>query len=147
MDPYVRFWKLVYKTDNCWFWIGAVSEKGYGKFYFDGKSRRAHRVAFLFTYGFWPNKDLMHSCDTPACVRPDHLGEGTHLENHQDSARKGVNPNLARMHKKRCSRGHLRTPENINITSQGAKECRRCKKILSLRRSLHGRTSIRSNRR
>ena len=32
---------------------------------------------------------IMHSCDTPVCVNPDHLSLGTNAENAADASRKG----------------------------------------------------------
>ena len=35
-----RFWRNVFKTENCWFWIGALSS-GYGVLNVDGRSQKA----------------------------------------------------------------------------------------------------------
>jgi hypothetical protein len=32
---------------------------------------------------------VMHACDNPQCVRPDHLSAGTRSDNMQDAVRKG----------------------------------------------------------
>lgn len=32
---------------------------------------------------------MLHSCDNPSCVRPDHLFEGTQQDNMDDKVRKG----------------------------------------------------------
>jgi len=49
----------------------------------------AHRAAWFLEHGVWPELDLLHQCDTPACVRPDHLLEGTNDDNVQDKMSKG----------------------------------------------------------
>ena len=134
-----RFWKYVYKTDSCWFWIGFTNEKGYGIFNFKQKTplRRAHHVAWFFAHGVWPSY-LMHTCDTPQCVNPDHLRESTNLENHQDSSRKGVNPNLERMNKQFCKWGHPRTETNLYTSKDGPRQCRVCAKLRARRRRENG---------
>lgn len=80
------FWAKVEKTSTCWLWKGARSRKGYGVVSMEGWSRRAHRVSFFLEHGRWPADGLLvlHQCDTPACVRPSHLREGTHLDNSFD---------------------------------------------------------------
>jgi predicted XRE-type DNA-binding protein len=52
---------------------------------------RAHRFAWFLTYGKLPEKDLLHECDTPLCVNPKHLSEGTQAENIADCVRKNRN--------------------------------------------------------
>ncbi len=86
-----RFWAKVNKTPGqgpqgrCWLWTGGLNEKGYGRH----GNAKAHRVACELVKGPIPEGlILLHSCDTPACVRPAHLKPGTHLENKHDSIAK-----------------------------------------------------------
>ena len=89
-----RFWSKVEKSDGCWVWTGGLFANGlgYGQFQFEGHPVLAHRMAWKFAYGVWPDEDLAHTCDTPACVRLDHLFEATSLENNRDMNRKKRNP-------------------------------------------------------
>ena len=52
-------------------------------------TRLAHRVVFMMHHGRVIERDLMHHCDNPPCVRPSHLREATHKENMADRAAKG----------------------------------------------------------
>lgn len=86
------FWQFVLKSDGCWLWQGNKSPKGYGVISYEGKAWRAHRLAYMFTFGGFPNNlCVLHRCDNPSCVRPDHLFLGTHRDNNSDRARKGRN--------------------------------------------------------
>lgn len=91
-DLPTRFWSKVKKTDGCWLWIAGKSPDGYGKFLLSKReTKRAHRVAWWLHHGAWPNPDLylLHLCNEPLCVRPDHLREGTQAENIQQASREG----------------------------------------------------------
>lgn len=83
-----RFLKYVEKTNYCWNWIGATSKKGYGQFAVNRKTTLAHRVA----HKLWkedPNKlQVLHTCDNPKCVNPDHLWLGTNKDNVNDRVNK-----------------------------------------------------------
>jgi len=90
LNTFQRFMKFVNKTDNCWLWSGAKKgSKNYGSFSIQGKDYRAHRVSYEHFYGQF-NKDLnvLHHCDNPACIRPEHLFLGTHQENMIDKVNK-----------------------------------------------------------
>lgn len=80
--------KLVAQGD-CLVFTGSLTPKGYGSFYFKGKTYRAHRVAFELHHGREPNGLLMHSCDNPACCNVEHLSEGDDLMNQRDCIDKG----------------------------------------------------------
>lgn len=118
-----RFWRYVVKTDGCWIWIGATASFGYGRIQREGgkqgKADRAHRVSWLLHYGEIPlGMWVLHQCDEPSCVRPDHLFLGTHTDNMLDMAAKGRSTKRAV-----CKRGHVRTPENVAPD----RDCKRCR--------------------
>ena len=84
-DPVSRFWAKVDLTQQvtraeltpCWLWCGAVNEDGYGLMKVDGRKRRVHRLSYTWFAGEIGNLCVLHKCNTPACVRPDHLYLGT----------------------------------------------------------------------
>ena len=90
-DIIERFWSKVKKTESCWSWIGSRDVGEYGAFSV-GKhvQYKAHRVAWYLVSGVDPgNLFVLHHCDSPWCVRPDHLFLGTNRDNMEDMARKG----------------------------------------------------------
>jgi len=93
----------VIKTEDCWEWNGA-NDGRYGIVWLNGRNHKAHRVAYVLAYGQIPN-DLMvlHHCDNPRCVRPDHLFLGTQSDNLIDCSKKGRNG--AKTHPERLACG------------------------------------------
>lgn len=85
-----RFMSKVRKDPGgCWTWIAVRTRRGYGKFYMGGRMIAAHRVSYgLFNGQLSPRTVVMHSCDNPSCVNPDHLSVGSFAENATDMARK-----------------------------------------------------------
>lgn len=74
----------------CFLWKGLVDKKGYGRTRHDGRMRFAHRVAWTVNVGPIPKSLFVcHRCDTPACMRIDHLFLGTNKHNLDDMTRKG----------------------------------------------------------
>ena len=64
--------------------------KGYGLLGYKGKTTRAHKLAYELTYGPVPaGLHVLHKCDTPSCVNPDHLYLGTNADNVRDKVAKG----------------------------------------------------------
>lgn len=86
-----RFWAKVRKSSNCWEWTGAKNTKGYGNVsVWKVGTFKAHRIAWQLSYGPIPDgKCVLHHCDNPGCVRPDHLWLGTNLDNIRDMWKKG----------------------------------------------------------
>lgn len=71
-----RFWTKVNKTDTCWLWTAATTQRGYGMFKLPGgrASIPAHRFAYETLVGPIPaGFEIDHICRTRACVRPNHL--------------------------------------------------------------------------
>lgn len=84
-----RFWVNVRATDTCWLWSGRPGGTGYGHMGVGGKPAIASRLAWELCFGPIPDGlFVLHSCDTPLCVRPDHLFLGTQSDNMRDCARK-----------------------------------------------------------
>lgn len=88
-----RFWTKVNKTDLCWEWLGRDDGKGYGRIHLRGCSHRAvpaHRLSWELANGPIPaGMCIIHKCDNPRCVRPDHLLIGTLAQNNNDRTAKG----------------------------------------------------------
>lgn len=75
-------------NSGCWLWVGAVMNTGYGSFYM-GKTVLAHRASYRFFCEEIPEGlHVLHKCDTPLCVNPDHLFLGTDLDNKRDMVEK-----------------------------------------------------------
>lgn len=87
----LRFWKWVKKTPKgCWEWQGCLTKGGYGRFQVHPKTLRAHRVSyFLFNGPIIDSQLVLHKCDNPLCVNPEHLFLGTSKENTDDMIAKG----------------------------------------------------------
>jgi hypothetical protein len=81
-NPTALFWSMVSRGDGCWEWTGPLS-RGYGVFGCNGKHVKAHRYAWEDANDapVPPGVHVLHDCDNPRCVRPDHLHLGTHGDN------------------------------------------------------------------
>ncbi len=88
------FWEKVCRGEDCWGWLGALNHGGYGVFGGGNKPSgmpqiRAHRLMYMLKVGPIPAQHVvMHSCDNPNCVNPDHLSVGTQADNMRDMSSK-----------------------------------------------------------
>lgn len=88
-----QFWPHIEKTDTCWLWRGARIAAGYGIVRRRGKNIYAHRLSYELHHGeIPPDMHILHKCDNPSCVNPDHLFSGTPLTNTHDAIKKGRKP-------------------------------------------------------
>lgn len=82
-------------SDECILFPGAPSGNGYGYVRRDGKKVLAHREAYREANGtIDPKLQVCHSCDTPLCINPAHLWQGTYGDNARDRAQKGRNGDI-----------------------------------------------------
>jgi len=89
-----KFFEFVKKTDNCWEWLGHKSFGGYGAFWFNDRIVGAHRFSYELHNKKIPKGAgyhgicVLHRCDNPSCVNPEHLFLGTQKENLRDMIKK-----------------------------------------------------------
>ena len=119
-----RFWEAVDRNgeDKCW----SMKRKdgspgrhtaGYVGIRSDNPAVKglAHRLSYLIHYGSLDtNLDVLHSCDHPWCVNPNHLFQGTHRDNMKDAALKG------KFAKKRTVATVLRA---VELLRSGMRQC------------------------
>jgi hypothetical protein len=93
-----RFWAKVDKNGpfhpilgtRCWRWTAARVGDGYGQFWLGGKRVGAHRASWVIHAGEPPQVlCVLHRCDNPSCVNPEHLFLGTLGDNQRDTVAKG----------------------------------------------------------
>lgn len=83
---------------GCWIWMSGTDAGGYGMFWADGASTRAHRASWKLHRGLIPRGlFVLHRCDVTSCVNPNHLFLGSKQDNLDDMVAKGrdrfsVNP-------------------------------------------------------
>lgn len=81
---------------DCNEWPGAKTKAGYGSLTVRGVRLYAHRLAFEEHHGPIPEgKHVLHHCDNPACINPEHLFLGGQTENMHDAIEKGRRKGVA----------------------------------------------------
>jgi hypothetical protein len=92
----------------CWLWTAQRMQRRIGGFQYGIFTMMpsirvlAHRFSYEWAYGpFDKSLHVLHRCDNPPCVRPDHLFLGTPKDNILDAYRKG-----RRMSRKGVPRAH-----------------------------------------
>ena len=88
-----RFLTKVRKVNSCWLWKGKKLSRppnDYGRFWLSGGFAMAHRASWVLYVGLIPEgMQVLHKCDTPSCVNPEHLFLGTQIDNIKDMCSKG----------------------------------------------------------
>ncbi len=95
--PFVERFEAMYMPEpnsGCWLWLGSLGMYGYGQITdAEGNQKRAPKASWEHHKGrkvpgaLW----VLHKCDTPSCVNPDHLFIGTPADNCHDMIAKGRN--------------------------------------------------------
>jgi HNH endonuclease len=75
---------------GCWIWSGTrQTADGYGGIRIAGTVWLAHRLSWTLSRGPIPEGlSVLHRCDTPPCIRPEHLFLGTQADNMLDARNK-----------------------------------------------------------
>jgi hypothetical protein len=160
-----RFWSHVDASGDCWLWTASVWREGYGRLATPsvngckGTIITAHRYSAMLHFGMFDTRlHVLHRCDTPRCVRPDHLFLGDRSDNMRDMVAKdrhfGFDKSPEQYAKAmdgyrrwqakwvaptHCGKGHEYTPANTMMHKDGRRRCRECNRIRSAaRRSTHG---------
>lgn len=120
--------------DECWPWLGHITNRGYGRMSHDGKKPQAHNVGWNLYYGEIPGvlviDHICHndsgclggpSCPHRSCQNPQHWELVTPAEN-TSRGQSGINSRS----KTHCPRGHEYTKENTYITKSGGRMCIQC---------------------
>lgn len=78
------------QENGCWNFTGYKDKYGRGAFGYRGSSHVAPRISYLLTKDDIPSGIcVLHSCDNPSCINPEHLFLGTQMDNVHDMIIKG----------------------------------------------------------
>lgn len=118
---------------HCWLWNAALNEKGYGVFWSNKKTTKAHRWFFEYSTRCEIPKTndegeeivIDHQCRVRNCVNPAHLRAITATEN--ILADGALSPCATNSRKTECIRGHQFDEQNT-VIRQGKRQCKICNK-------------------
>lgn len=83
--------RVRFRDDGCWEWTGNRHAFGYGLIQVSrARNEGTHRVMWKLAHGPIPKGMwVLHRCDHPWCVNPEHLFLGTPADNIHDMMAKG----------------------------------------------------------
>ncbi len=111
---------------TCWEWMGTKNRGGYGSFLHSYQVKKgAHQISWEIHYGPIPSGlCVLHKCDNPGCVNPEHLFLGTKRDNTLDMVKKRRhNPKKEFV----CRDGHTKHHNGKRLV------CKECARINNIR--------------
>ena len=126
-----RFWSqvVVSEGDGCWLWTARLHH-GYGRFYYEGRRRQAHGVAYELIVGeIETGMVLHHECEIPSCVNPAHLKPVTqaeHMHVHKSYVKANARSREVKRAATHCIHGHAYDAANTRLNRQGYRYCGAC---------------------
>ncbi len=92
-------------NSGCWLWTasnsgeGKTDDRAYGRMNLKSGQKSAHQISFEIYRGKIPDgMQVLHTCDMPCCVNPEHLFLGTITDNMRDMVKKGRGKSLKGIH-------------------------------------------------
>lgn len=129
-----KFWKKVIRNDKCWSWNGSLGKFGYGKFRTlinnIGIEIKAHRASYFYYHKIFPfNLCVLHKCDNPICVNPDHLFLGTRKDNNLDKVKKNRQAKGERTNKNKLKEKDIIDIKNMIRNGMSHREIAKIKNV------------------
>lgn len=144
-DTEANFWSKVRRLgpDECWPWLGYVTDDGYGKFVWPG-GQLAHRFAFEVQNGpLSADHDIDHRCHSEGqcqavgrSCQHRRCMNGAHIRSIEPDEHKRINKPGSRgsargaqqMAKTHCPKGHAYDEANTYVDKIGRRNCRACRR-------------------
>lgn len=83
-------YEMIRFENGCWMWTASQRTDGYGQLTVARVTLKAHHFMYFLFFGRIPTEHcVLHRCDVPLCVNPDHLILGTQQDNVTDMISKG----------------------------------------------------------
>lgn len=123
------FGSILVAPNGCWEWQGDLNQ-GYGQATLErGISGGVHRIVYAWIFGPIPNGHKWHVdhivCNNRKCCNPVHLKLVTARANTLRG--NGITAQEAR--RTHCNYGHPFAGDNLKIRTDGARQCRACKRL------------------
>jgi len=85
--------RVVFGVTDCWHFCGTRNQFGYGRLTVGGRMQVVHRLSYELFVGPIPDGlSVLHRCDNPSCINPEHLWLGTYQDNSRDCWAKKRHP-------------------------------------------------------
>lgn len=137
------------RVGDCIMWLGLVLRKpneaysNYPIIRHRNKQWKGNRLVWTLLHGPIPKGVcILHKCDQPRCINPDHLWAGTLKDNIRDAVKKKRHSESRKTH---CKRGHILGGDNLQLPRRKDgrvyRSCRTCIWYRNHKLPLNGKTA------